>query len=53
MKKDLQVLEDKFISGEYTPDFLVVDAESLCKEDLPLPKKTKIKLIVTRQTLLY
>ena len=39
MKKDLQVLEDRFISEKYTPDFLVVDAESLCKEDLPLLKK--------------
>ena len=31
-------LEDKFISEEYTPDLLVVDAESLCKE-----QKTKLK----------
>ena len=53
-KKDLQVLENKFITGEYTPEFLV-DAKSLCNEDSQLPKKLNLssKLIVTKQTLFY
>ena len=53
-KKDLQILENKFITGEYTPEFLV-DAESLHNEDSPLPKKIKLssKLIVTKQTVFY
>ena len=53
-KKDLQLLENKFIAGEYTPEF-IVDAGSLYNEDSPLPKKQKLssKLIVTKQTVFY
>lgn len=49
---NLQLLENKFVTGEYTQEYLV-DAESLYNVDSPLPKKQKLSNKLIKQTVFY